>query len=138
MRCFSVAGGVRGVPVALQIVPAGNTCPLLLLDVLLLLLVVVVLLVVPLLLVDVLLLVAEPPDPLLLEVEVLLLPVPPAPLEDVELDPLPPQATRDCEASGMATRQADRAREGSFTGTFLSDGGPGRRRRAHRRQRRAA
>jgi hypothetical protein len=138
MTFFSLAGGEIGVPVALQIVPAGNVPELLLdavdaLDELLLDAVDALLDELAELLLDELAeLLLDAPDeadelllPLVLDelAEVLVLPldellppVPPPPLEP------PPQATRDCTKSGIATRHALMAMEGAFMETFFPVG----------------
>jgi hypothetical protein len=103
MMCFTWAGGVSGVPVALQIVPGGNDVPLLLLELLL----------------DVELLdVALLPEVELLELlpVLVLLALPPDP---VDVDPFPPQAAREHAMSGIAAMHAVTTREGSFMGTFF-------------------
>src|SRR5690349_16228955 len=112
MRCFNVAGAVRGVPESLQIVPGGNSVPpLLLVDALLDVLPLLDAL--PPVLPDVL-----APAPLLLDVvpvlDVVLAP-PPVPLE-VALVPPPPQAMKVPAITGIATRQVATGSEGSFMG----------------------
>lgn len=123
MRCFSVAGAARGVPVELQIVPAGNVVPPLLLLVLALLVDVLP----PPLVLDVLapLLLLPPPlvvldvlAPLPLVVDLLLpleevLSLPPDPLEEA-LDPFPPQAMKELATTGIDTRQAAMESDWSF------------------------
>jgi hypothetical protein len=58
---------------------------------------------------------------LALPLDELLPPAPPPPLE-VAIDPPPPQATRDCTKSGIATRHALTATEGAFMETFFPVG----------------